>query len=61
MSAVCFPAYEGAELDIEAASEDRRLESLVDSLESARKQLAEQRAATRDKERRAAALKNMRR
>ena len=61
VSAVCFPAYEGAELDIEAASEDRRLESLVDSLESARKQLAEQRAATRDKERREAALKNMRR
>lgn len=61
ISACCFPAYEGTDLEIEAASEGNGLESLVASLESERKKLAEERAKANDKERRERALAIMRR
>ena len=54
VSAVAFPAYEGT--DIQAASEGETLDSVRASLESARKQLAEERAKEAEKERRTALL-----
>ena len=54
VSAVAFPAYEGT--DIQAASEGETLDSVRASLESARKQLAEDRAAQAELERRTAVL-----
>ena len=54
VSAVAFPAYEGT--DIQAASEGETLDSVRASLESARKQLAEDRAAQAEQERRTAVL-----
>ena len=54
VSAVAFPAYEGT--DIQAASEGQTLDSAMASLESARKQLEEERAAQADQERRTAVL-----
>ena len=59
VSAVAFPAYEGT--DLEAADERDRLESLVSSLESARKQLKEQRAQEENAQRREAAINALRR
>ena len=59
VSAVAFPAYEGT--DLEAADERNRLESLVSSLESARRQLAEQRARDENAQRRNAAIQALRR
>ena len=57
VSAVAFPAYEGT--DIQAASEGETLESVKASLESARKQLAEERAAQAETERRTALLERL--
>lgn len=54
VSAVTFPAYEGTSL--QAASEGDALESAKASLESARKQLAEDRAKEADNERRTALI-----
>ena len=54
VSAVCFPAYEGT--DIQAASEGNAPEGARASLESARKQLEEDRAAQAEQERRTAVL-----
>ena len=57
VSAVAFPAYEGT--DIQAASQDETLESVRASLESARKQAEEERAAAAMQERRTAALERL--
>lgn len=57
VSAVTFPAYEGT--DIQAASEGGTLESAKASLESARKQLKEDRAAQAEQERRTALLERL--
>ena len=57
VSAVAFPAYEGT--DIQAASEGETLESVKASLESARRQLAEERAAQAETERRTALLERL--
>ena len=57
VSAVAFPAYEGTKL--EAASEGEALDSAKASLESARKKLAEERAAQHEAERLQAALKRL--
>ena len=57
VSAVAFPAYEGT--NIQAAAEGDPLESVKASLESARKQLAEQRAGQAEQERRRAALERL--
>ena len=54
VSAVTNPAYTGT--SIQAASEGNALESAMASLESARKQLAEERARKQETERREAAL-----
>jgi len=54
VSLVAFPAYKGT--SVQAASEGPALESVRASLESARKQLAEERAAQADQERRTAVL-----
>ena len=54
VSLVAFPAYKGT--SVQAASEGSALESVRASLESARKQLAEERAAQADQERRTAVL-----
>ena len=59
VSAVVFPAYEGT--DLEAADESQRLESLVASLESARKRQKEERAQEQNEERRQKALQTLRR
>lgn len=59
VSAVVFPAYEGT--DLEAADESQRLESLVASLESAKKRQAEERAKAQNEERRQKALQTLRR
>ena len=57
VSAVAFPAYEGT--NIQAASEGDTLESVKASLESARQQLAENRAAQAEQERRTALLERL--
>jgi len=57
VSAVAFPAYEGT--SIQAASEGDTLDSVKASLESARKQLAEERAAQAEQERRTALLERL--
>lgn len=57
VSLVAFPAYSGT--NVQAASEDDALESVAVSLESARKQLAEDREAQADKERRTALLERL--
>jgi HK97 family phage prohead protease len=54
VSAVTFPAYEGT--DLQAASEDSALESARASLESAMKQLEEDRKAQAEAERRTALI-----
>ena len=54
VSAVAFPAYPGT--SIQAASEGETLDSVRASLESARKQLEEERAAQAEAERRTALL-----
>ena len=54
VSAVAFPAYEGT--DIQAASEGDSLDSVRASLESARKQAEEERAAQAEQERRTALI-----
>ena len=54
VSVVTNPAYEGT--SVQAASEGEALESVRASLESARKQLAEERAKEQESERREAAL-----
>ena len=54
VSAVAFPAYSGT--SIQAASEGEALESVRASLESARKQLIEERAREADQERRTAVM-----
>jgi len=54
VSAVAFPAYSGT--SIQAASEGQALESVRASLESARKQAAEEKAARAEQERRTAVL-----
>lgn len=58
VSAVIFPAYEGTSL--ESADTDSALESARASLESARKQLAEERAKQEEAERRNALLAELR-
>ena len=57
VSAVAFPAYEGT--DIQAASEGETLDSVRASLESARKQIAEDRAAKAEQERRMALVERL--
>ena len=57
VSIVTNPAYSGT--SVQAASEGNALESVRASLESARQQLAEERAAEAEKERRTAALKRL--
>ena len=57
VSIVTNPAYSGT--SVQAASEGEALESVRASLESARKQLAEDRAAEAEKERRTAALERL--
>ena len=57
VSAVAFPAYEGT--NIQAASEGDTLESVKASLESARQQMAENRAAQAEQERRTALLERL--
>ena len=57
VSAVAFPAYEGT--DIQAASEGNAPEGVRASLESARKQAEEERAAEAEQERRMAALERL--
>jgi len=59
VSAVAFPAYEGTSISIQAASEGDALESVKASLESARKQLEEDRAAQAEEERRRAVLERL--
>ena len=54
VSLVAFPAYKGT--SVQAASEGPALESVRASLESARQQLEEERAAQADQERRTAVL-----
>ena len=51
---VAFPAYKGT--SVQAASEGQALESVRASLESARQQLQEERAAQAEQERRTAVL-----
>ena len=58
VSVVTNPAYEGT--SVQAASEGEALESVRASLESARKQLAEDRAKEQDNERREKALEILR-
>ena len=57
VSAVAFPAYPGT--SIQAASEGETLDSVRASLESARKQIKEDRAAQAEQERRTAALERL--
>ena len=57
VSLVAFPAYTGT--SVQAASEGDALESVKASLESARQQLAEERAAEAEQERRTAALEKL--
>ena len=57
VSAVAFPAY--PQTDIQAASEGETLDSVKASLESARQQLAEERAAQAEQERRTALLERL--
>ena len=57
VSAVAFPAYEGT--SIQAASEGDTLDSVRASLESARQQLAEERAAQAEQERRTALIERL--
>jgi len=57
VSAVAFPAYEGT--SIQAAAEGDTLDSVKASLESARQQLAEERAAQAEQERRTALLERL--
>ena len=57
VSAVAFPAYPGT--SIQAASEGETLDSVRASLESARKQIEEDRAAQAEQERRTAALERL--
>lgn len=57
VSLVAFPAYEGT--SVQAASEGDALESVRASLESARKQLADERAAEAEQERRTAVLERL--
>ena len=57
VSAVAFPAYPGT--SIQAASEGETLDSVRASLESARKQIEEERAAEAEAERRTAALERL--
>ena len=57
VSAVAFPAYPGT--SIQAASEGETLDSVRASLESAKKQIEEERAAQAEAERRAAALERL--
>lgn len=57
VSLVAFPAYTGT--SVQAASEGDALDSVVASLESARKQLEEERAAEAEQERRRAALEKL--
>ena len=58
-SIVAFPAYPGT--SVQAASEGDALESVRASLESARKQLQDERAAEAEQERRRAALERLER
>ena len=57
VSAVTFPAYEGTSL--EAAAVDNALESAIASLESAKRMLAEERAAKAEQERRRALIERL--
>lgn len=57
VSLVAFPAYTGT--SVQAASEGDALDSVVASLESARKQLEEERAAEAEQERRTAVLERL--
>jgi HK97 family phage prohead protease len=57
VSAVAFPAYEGT--SIQAASEGETLDSVKASLESARRQLAEERAAQAEEERRTTLIERL--
>ena len=57
VSLVAFPAYPGT--SVQAASEGDALESVKASLESAKEQLAEERAAEAEQERRRAALERL--
>ena len=57
VSAVAFPVYEGT--SIQAAAEGDTLDSVKASLESARQQLAEERAAQAEQERRTALLERL--
>ena len=57
VSAVAFPAYEGT--SIQAASEGDTLDSVRASLESARKQAEEERAAQAEEERRTALIERL--
>ena len=57
VSLVAFPAYPGT--SVQAASEGDALESVKASLESARKQLAEDRAAQAEQERRTALIERL--
>ena len=57
VSLVAFPAYPGT--TVQAASDGEALESVRASLESARKQLAEEREAEAERERRRAALERL--
>lgn len=57
VSAVAFPAYEGT--SIQAASEGETLDSVKASLESARKQLEEERAAKAEQDRRMALVERL--
>ena len=57
VSAVAFPAYPGT--SIQAASEGETLDSVRASLESAKKQIEEERAAQAEAERRTAALERL--
>ena len=57
VSLVAFPAYKGT--SVQAASEGPALESVRASLESARQQLADERAAQAENERRTAAIERL--
>ena len=57
VSLVAFPQYSGT--SVQAASEGDALESVKASLESARQQLADERAAEAEQERRTAALEKL--
>ena len=57
VSLVAFPAYTGT--SVQAASEGDALESVITSLESARKQAEEERAAQAEQERRRAVLERL--